>query len=96
MTEKRLIYNVLEEDDGAVCALGALRKAKGVALEPLRNADWCELGEVFDVTPILVREVMFENDDGHYTYGNETHEQRWVRMRDWAASLCGAETRGGR
>ncbi len=42
MPEKALIVGELEEEQGSVCALGALRKAKGVALEPLRDSDWAD------------------------------------------------------
>lgn len=54
LPEKRLIEGALEEEEGDVCALGALRKAKSVPLEPLRDSDWDALGEAFDVAPILV------------------------------------------
>lgn len=87
MPEKRLIRGDLETDEGAVCALGALRKAKGAALEPLRESDWDALGEAFNVAPMLTREVMFENDgDLGYFDRDETPEQRWQRMRKWAAA----------
>ncbi len=86
MPEKRLIHGKLEEKDGAVCALGALRKAKGVALEPLRESDWDALGSAFNVAPMLTQEVMFENDDDFCDHEDETPEERWERMRKWAAA----------
>lgn len=85
MPEKRLIEGKLEHEEGDVCTLGALRKAKGVALEPLRESDWDKLGKAFDVAPMLTQEVMFENDDDFGYYGEETPEARWTRMRKWAA-----------
>lgn len=84
LPEKRLIRGELEEEDGAVCALGALRKAKGVALEPLRESDWDELGNAFHVAPMLTQEVMYENDEA-WRCDSETPEERWARMRKWAA-----------
>ncbi len=84
LPEKRLIRGDLETEEGSVCALGALRKAKGVALEPLIESDWDELGNAFDVAPMLTREVMYENDDSFGAH-NETPEKRWLRMREWAA-----------
>jgi len=86
MPEKRLIDGELEEEEGAVCALGALRKAKNVPLEPLRDSDWDELGKAFDVAPMLAQEVMFKNDDDFAYHQEETPEQRWTRMRRWAAA----------
>lgn len=90
MPEKRLIAGELEEEDGAVCALGALRKAKGVALEPLRESDWDALGEAFNVAPMVAQEVMFLNDDDFDYHPNETPEARWLRMRAWAAKRLDA------
>lgn len=85
MPEKKLIRGELEEEQGAVCALGALRKAKAVPLEPLLESDWDALGDAFDVAPMLTQEVMFENDDDFAYYGDETPEERWTRMRRWVA-----------
>jgi hypothetical protein len=70
MPEKRLIQGELEEEEGAVCALGALRKAKGVPLERLLESDWDVLGEAFDIAPMLTQEVMFENDDDFGAFPN--------------------------
>lgn len=86
LPEKRLIEGALEEEEGSVCALGALRKANGVALEPLRESDWDALGAAFDIAPMLAQEVMFENDDDFGYHDGETPEQRWTRMRRWAAA----------
>lgn len=93
MPVKRLVKGELETDDGEVCSLGALRKAKGVALDPLIECDWDELGEAFNVAPMLTQEVMYHNDErGDFDYetqryrdAEETPEQRWARMRKWAA-----------
>jgi len=86
LPEKRLIVGALEEQEGAVCALGALRKAKGIPLEPLRESDWDALGDAFDVAPMLTQEVMFENDDDFGYHDDTTPEQRWKRMRAWAVA----------
>lgn len=85
MPLKRLIVGELEEEDGEVCTLGAMRKVKGVPLEPLRESDWDALGEAFDVAPMLTQEVMYYNDDDFGLHPNETPQERWKRMRQWAA-----------
>jgi hypothetical protein len=85
MPEKRLINGDLEGTGGSVCALGALRVAKGLELTPaLRDSDWDSLGEAFDVAPMLAQEVMYWNDERVWR-NDETPEARWQRMRDWAA-----------
>lgn len=99
MPEKRLIRGDLETREGAVCALGALRKAKGLSLTAIRDSDWDELGEAFDVAPMLTQEVMYMNDE-HRVYDreayryihDETAEQRWQRMRKWVAEQIQPES----
>jgi hypothetical protein len=85
MPLKRLTSGVLEAE-GDVCALGALRRAKGVALEPLEQSDWDELGKAFNVAPMLTQEVMYENDQDHSYRRDATPEERWTRMREWVAA----------
>lgn len=86
MPEKRLIRGELETGEGSVCALGALRAARGLELsDDIRNSDWDSLGEAFGVAPMLAQEVMYWNDEGNWRDRGETPEARWQRMRDWAA-----------
>lgn len=90
MPEKRLVEGALETEEGAVCALGCLGRAKGVRLAELSpkpdefgDEEWDHdaLGAAFNVAPSLAREVMYRNDD----YFGGTPEQRWEKVRDWAA-----------
>jgi len=88
MTVKRLADGDLETAEGDVCALGALAKTKGAALEPDDTYDYDKLGATFDISSRLAQEVMFVNDEGgpwmpHHQ--KETDEQRWARVRAWAA-----------
>ena len=86
LPEKRLIRGELEQETGAVCALGALRKAKNIDMEPLRESDWDALGDAFNVAPMLTQEVMYMNDDYmDFDDSSETPEERWERVRKWAA-----------
>ena len=50
MPIKRLVSGTLETDEGEVCALGCLAKAKGVTLEPDDTYDYDKLGKTFDMT----------------------------------------------
>lgn len=83
--DKRLIANEFQRDDGGMCALGSLAKLKGISgLEDVREDDYEDLGEAFDIAHQLAQEVMFMNDEARGS--GETRENRWLRMRAWAAS----------
>lgn len=79
LPEKKLVKDEIVTDDGAVCALGALGKQRGVNLEALDPYDYDQLGATFGIAHQLAQEVMFWNDEW-----DDTPEKRWQRMRDWA------------
>lgn len=89
MPEKKLVRGDLEDESGCVCALGALGKHRSVPLDLLDTYDYDQLGQTFDIAHQLAQEVMFENDEG--TWQRETPEERWQRMRDWAAKHLRAD-----
>lgn len=100
MPVKRLVEDALETAEGEVCALGALARHKGIALKPDDTYRFGVLGQAFDIARALAQETMFENDDGgSYGVRNETPEERWTRVRKWAAEqirdTSAATTRGG-
>lgn len=80
MPEKRLVTGKLETAEGAVCALGALGKARGVPVGSLDTYDHEALGETFDVARQLAQETMHVNDE----YFVRDDAARWQRVRDWA------------
>lgn len=84
MPEKRLVAGELETEEGETCALGSLAKRKGAALEPDDTYDYEKLGETFDIARQLAQETMWVNDEAG-PYHGETDEQRWTRVRKWAA-----------
>lgn len=86
MPIKRLVADELETDEGEVCALGALARARGVTLEPDDTCDYPKLGDTFNIAAPLAQEVMYENDEGGPYAVTETPEQRWERVRKWAAA----------
>ncbi len=89
MPAKRLIDGDLETAEGEVCALGALCKQKGAALEPDDTYDYAKLGSTFDIAEQLAQETMWVNDEGappRWPRVKETPEERWERVRKWAAS----------
>lgn len=82
MPEKRLIADELEAPDGAVCAIGALGKARGLDMTGLDPDDPQRVGKVFNIAEALAREVVFENDEA--SGWKDSPESRWCRMRAWA------------
>lgn len=85
MPEKRLIARELEED-GDVCAIGSVGKARGIDLSELDPDDAEGVAATFGIAPAMAREIVFENDDEWGFSGNETPEARFERVRKWVAA----------
>lgn len=84
MPDKALAAENLIDADGEVCALGALGVARGIkALPDIDPEDYDGVAKTFGIAPALVREIVYENDEGEWY--PETPEQRWSRMRAWVA-----------
>ena len=81
MPEKKLIAGELAEGD-AVCALGAVGKARGVAMDGIDPEDRERVARAFGIAEALAAEIVFENDQDFY-YSKETPEERFARMRRW-------------
>lgn len=94
MPEKKLAPNSFQAERG-VCALGALAQTRGVDMSDLNpdedewddygyaSVDLDETGRRLDISRSMAAEVMYMNDEG--ICHTETDEERWKRMRDWAA-----------
>ncbi len=78
-----LIANELETDDGAVCAIGAVGKARGVDMTQLDPYEGDEIAYEFGIAEALAREIVYENDEGRWS---ETPRARFERMRGWIIS----------
>ncbi len=78
MPEKRLISSELEQD-GEVCALGAVGKFRGIDMQNIDPEEPEQVAAAFDIAEQLAREITYENDDYHYS----KPEQRWKHMRAW-------------
>lgn len=83
MPEKRLIAYDLAAD-GAYCAIGAVGARRGVEMEKLDPEDPWQVARAFDVAPAMVMEIVYMNDEA--SWGMETPEKRWTRMRAWVES----------
>jgi hypothetical protein len=82
MPEQKLIAHELEKD-GAVCAIGAVGKARSLDMSKLDPEDAYILAETFGIAPALARELVFENDDDFGFRAREAPEARFQRMRTW-------------
>lgn len=80
---KRLIAEELQAN-GEVCAIGSVGKLRGLDLTGVDPEDHDTLSRKFDIARVLVAEVEFVNDDD-FSYQVETPEQRFERVRKWAA-----------
>lgn len=83
MLVKRLIARELEQD-GAVCAIGAAGKLRGVDMSKLDPEDAETVAGQFDIADCLAREIVWENDECGRR--KETPEERFYRMRKWVRS----------
>lgn len=87
MPEKRLTTEELIQD-GAVCAIGAVGLARGIDMTRIDPSNADAVAKAFGIAPGMAREIVFENDEAgcFYATKEETPEQRWQRMRDWAVA----------
>lgn len=82
MPVKSLVAGELQAD-GEFCALGVVGQARGVDLTKLDAEDWHQMSDAFGIAPSLAREIMYENDDGHWNW-DVRGEDRWAHVRIWA------------
>jgi len=83
MPDKSLIVGELIDDEGAVCALGAVGKQRAYSdLSELDPFDVTEVANRFGIAESLAREIMFQNDEYDYC---ATPEERWEIVRNWVA-----------
>jgi len=80
LPEHKLVANELEES-GAVCAIGAVGKARGVDMTKIDPEDSEAVAHLFGISDALAREIAYMNDEGNYR--PETPEERYFRMRAW-------------
>lgn len=83
LPEKKLITYDLINAEGAVCALGAVGKARGLDMREIDPEDHEVVANEFDVAHAMACEIMAENDD---FWQPESPEGRFYRMRRWIAS----------
>lgn len=95
MPVKRLIVNELVAPGGDCCALGAVAQKRDLDTDKMFADDPGSLSDVFGIAQSMAAEIMYENDE--CGRGNETPEERWVRMRKWVdEQIVTSRGEGGR
>lgn len=82
MPEKKLIRDSLEAE-GAVCAIGAVGKARGIDMSGVDPEDSDRVSAMFGIPDALAREIVYTNDE---CFWKQTPEERFTAMRDWIKS----------
>lgn len=86
MEPKALIHGELEED-GEVCALGAVLRVREIDMTNLDPEDHERIGLLLNIAPALVAEVSFINDDAViWRKPHRTPAERWKAVRSWAVT----------
>jgi hypothetical protein len=83
MPVKELVADEIVRDETHVCAIGAVALARKLDVSRLDVTDQDEVAKVFGVARAMAAEIAYENDE--CGRGQETPEQRWVRMRQWVS-----------
>jgi hypothetical protein len=82
LPERKLIDGELEHE-GAVCAIGAVGRSRGVDMSGIDVEDREAVAKLFGIAPALAAEIVYMNDEGSY---GESPEARFSRMRAWIES----------
>lgn len=83
MPVKELVAWELEQN-GAVCAIGSVGRARGIDMTKLNPEDPDGVAETFGIATAMAREIVYMNDEA--VWEQETPEQRFGRMRRWIDS----------
>lgn len=84
MPDKVLIVHELEDEDGGVCAIGSLGRARGIDMSKIDPEDPDQVSAAFDIATCLAQEVVYMNDE--WGRRDETPARRWERMHKWVKS----------
>ena len=79
LPEPKLIANELDAD-GAVCAIGAVGKARGIDMSNLDPEDYERIAIAFGIPRQLAQEIMYMNDEAG---GNVQPSLRFAEMKKW-------------
>jgi hypothetical protein len=82
MPEKKLVPHVLRDEEGSVCALGAVAQMRAMPVDDVDPQDIETVAAMFGIADAMAREIVWMNDEA--SWQNETPEARFKRIRDWA------------
>ena len=85
LSEKKLIAGELEKD-GAVCAIGAVGKSRGIDMSGIDPEDYEAIASAFGIQPKLAQEIMFMNDEARWNIDPDT---RFAHMKKWVEDNLG-------
>lgn len=80
MPEKALIADALIDEQGDVCAMGAVCKARGMDASAIDYDSPDDVGKALGISRIMAAEIAYMNDEW---VEDRTPERRWRRMREW-------------
>lgn len=80
MEVKELIAEEIVADDGQVCAIGAVARARRLDVAGLDVEDGEAVGKAFGIARSMACEIAYENEETDYA---ESPAERWGRMRRW-------------
>lgn len=80
LPDKRLIEGELEAD-GEVCAIGSVGRMQGIDMSLLDPDDYDGIASTFGISPALVREIEYVNDE--WLNRRATPEERFESVRKW-------------
>jgi hypothetical protein len=88
MAVKELVEDALEYEDGSVCAIGAVCKARGLDTSKIDPYESECVAQSVGIATCMAAEIAYEND----SCWKESPAERWQRMRNWAAEQLVKET----
>jgi len=88
MPHKRLIADELVAENGEMCAIGVVCKARGLDTKGVNIENPKRVGELVGISMAMAAEIEYENDERTRSewrtdVPEETPENRWIRMRKW-------------
>jgi len=82
LPEKRLIAEDLMNEQGEVCAIGAVCKARGIDTTLIDPYCRETVAAAVGIAPAMAAEISYENDE----WGDVTPTGRYARMHKWIES----------
>jgi hypothetical protein len=80
LPEKKLVVDEIETADGAVCAIGAVGRARGVDMKGIDPHDPPQVAGAFGIASALAQEIVYMNDEW---FSRKTPGERFALMRTW-------------